>query len=134
MPIRSTVVANSCSGEASLPRDLKGSRTRCVGGELTPSQRAKLIAKRKAAYEAVHPETKQGGRPGKAGGGKAKAANLAGFATDTASKTGKPLRTIERDITRSRKLAIWTGSPGRRRTRVPNWTPWLPCPPQSAPR
>jgi hypothetical protein len=28
--------------------------------DLTPAQRAKLIAKRKAAYEAVHPETKHG--------------------------------------------------------------------------
>jgi hypothetical protein len=40
----------------------------------------KLIAKRKAAYEAVYPETKQGGSAGKAGGGKAKSVNLAGFA------------------------------------------------------
>ncbi|MGY4355524.1 hypothetical protein ACVWZR_004570 [Bradyrhizobium sp. i1.3.1] len=72
--------------------------------DLTPAQRAKLIAKRKAAYEAVHPETKQGGAPGKAGGGKTKTAKMAGFAADTAAKSGKPLRTVERDITRSRKL------------------------------
>lgn len=72
--------------------------------DLTPAQRAKLVAQRKKAYEAVHPETKHGGAPGKAGGGKAKTANLAGFAQDTASRTGKPLRSIERDITRSRKL------------------------------
>jgi hypothetical protein len=57
---------------------------------------------RKAAYEDVHP--KQGGRPGKAGGRKARTANLAGFAADTASRWGKPLRTIERGITRGRKL------------------------------
>jgi hypothetical protein len=29
---------------------------------------------------------------------------LAGFAKDTAAKSGKPLRTVERDITRGRKL------------------------------
>jgi hypothetical protein len=28
--------------------------------DLTPAQRAKLVAKREAAYEAVHPETRQG--------------------------------------------------------------------------
>jgi hypothetical protein len=47
---------------------------------------AKLVAKRKAAYEAVHPETKTGGRPGNAGGGKvAKNAKFASFAADTTS-------------------------------------------------
>jgi hypothetical protein len=40
-------------------------------------------------YEKVHPETKKGGAPGKAGGGKkAKTAKLATLARDTATKTG----------------------------------------------
>lgn len=60
------------------------------GATFTAAQRANLIAKRKAAYEAVHPETKQGGRPGKAGGGKAKAANLASFVAETTGKTASP--------------------------------------------
>jgi hypothetical protein len=38
---------------------------------LTSAQRAKLVAKRKAAYEAVHPETKQGAT-GRGGGNDAK--------------------------------------------------------------
>ncbi len=66
----------------------------------TPAQRSELIAKRKAAYEAVHPETKHGATGGR---GK-KDANLASFTSDTAAKTGKPQRTIRRDATRAKAL------------------------------
>lgn len=45
--------------------------------DLTPAQRAKLIAKRKAAYEAVQPETKNGA----AGKGRSKLRHV-GEATD----------------------------------------------------
>ena len=57
-----------------------------------------------AAYEAVHPEAKQGGRPGKVGGGKTKMDNLASFVADTSGKTGKPERTIRRDAIRAKAL------------------------------
>lgn len=68
--------------------------------DLTPAQRAKLIAKRKAAYEAVHPETKSGGdrRANRQNGGLKDS-----FAKDTAAKSRKPERTIQRDAT----LANW---------------------------
>jgi ParB-like chromosome segregation protein Spo0J len=68
--------------------------------ELTAAQRARLVSKRKAAYEAVHPEAKHGatGRRGK------KDANLASFSRDTAIKTGKPERTVQRDATRAKAL------------------------------
>lgn len=69
--------------------------------DLTPAQRAKLVAKRKAAYEAVHPET---GRPGARSHHYRQNGGNASFAKDTAIKSGKPLRSIERDITRGRKL------------------------------
>jgi hypothetical protein len=46
--------------------------------DVTPAQRARLISKRKTAYEATDPETKQGGAKG-AGKGNGKAANLAGL-------------------------------------------------------
>jgi phage terminase large subunit-like protein len=36
-------------------------RENLIRRDLTPAQRAKLVARRKAAYEAVYPETKQGG-------------------------------------------------------------------------
>ena len=72
--------------------------------DLTAAQRAKLISRRKAAYEAVHPETKHGGAKGNVGGGKGKAktikaAKLASFEKDTARVTvrlfmGRPLRQV----------------------------------------
>jgi ParB family chromosome partitioning protein len=67
-----------------------------VRRDLTPAQRATLIANRKAAYEAVHPETKKGGdrKPNRQNGA------MDSFAKDTAAKSSKPLRTVERDITR----------------------------------
>lgn len=40
--------------------------------ELSPSDRARQTARRKAIYEELHPEVKQGGAPGLPGGGKAK--------------------------------------------------------------
>jgi hypothetical protein len=53
----------------------------------------------------LHPETKHGGVPGKAGGGKkAKDAKLASFVKDTAKKTGKAKRTIARDVSRGEKI------------------------------
>jgi uncharacterized protein (DUF3084 family) len=68
--------------------------------DLTATQRAKLIARRKAAYEATHPETKQGavGRGGKKG------AKFAAFSEDTAKRTGKSQRSIELDATRAKRL------------------------------
>ena len=73
----------------------------------------------------MYPETKHGGAPGEAGGGKAKGDKLASFAADTAAKTGKPERSIQRDATRAKALGpILTASPERRGTRSPNWARW----------
>lgn len=70
--------------------------------DLTTSQRAKLVSKRKAAYEATHPEAKQGGdrRSTRQVGGLKKDS----FVKDTAAKTGKPKRSVERDVTRAKRL------------------------------
>jgi ParB family transcriptional regulator, chromosome partitioning protein len=72
---------------------------------LTPAQRAKLVSKRKAAYEATHPETKNGAT----GRGRGKVRQVGGpnresFAKDTAAKSGKSERSIERDATRGKAL------------------------------
>jgi hypothetical protein len=50
--------------------------------------------------EALHPEVKHGGAPGKAGGGKqkAKGVRVASFAADTAKKTGLSARTVQEDV------------------------------------
>jgi hypothetical protein len=72
--------------------------------ELTELERGEHLQRRKAIYEQMCPETRQGGLPGAPGGGKAKTANLAGFGTDTAAKTGISERTIRRDIRRASEI------------------------------
>lgn len=77
-----------------------------IRAELSPAERAIHIQARKEIYERVHPETKTGAAPGKAGGGKvAKNANFAPFAKDTAAKTGRSRRSVEADATRARGIA-----------------------------
>jgi ParB-like chromosome segregation protein Spo0J len=68
--------------------------------ELTVLERAEHLRRRKELYEALHPEVKHGGAPGKAGGGKdkAKGARVASFAADTAKKTGLSERTVQEDV------------------------------------
>jgi hypothetical protein len=74
---------------------------------LTPAQRAKRIAKRKAAYEAVHPETKKGSdRRSKSQLG---TLNKEAFVDDTAAKSGR----LGRPLTATRpaqrcQAPIWT--------------------------
>ena len=78
-----------------------------IRADLSPAERAMHIGKRKELYEKVHPETKKGGAPGKAGGGKkAKTAKLATFARDTATKTGLSQRSVERDGTRAKQVVV----------------------------
>lgn len=74
--------------------------------ELTPSQRARFTAERKTYYEIRHPETRHGGAPGKAGGGKAtKDDKLASFASDTARASGRSERDVQRDARRGAKVS-----------------------------
>lgn len=56
------------------------------------------MAQAKTLYEAAYPETKQGGAAGKAGGGKAKTATVAGFVRFMAKETGLAPRTIAYDV------------------------------------
>jgi N6-adenosine-specific RNA methylase IME4 len=78
-----------------------------IRADLTPAERAMHIGRRKELYEKVHPETKHGGAPGKAGGGKkAKAANLASFEEHTAKATGKSKRSTRRDATRAKNVVV----------------------------
>jgi ParB family chromosome partitioning protein len=77
-----------------------------IRSELTMLERSEFLAMRKAIYECLHPETKVGGAPGKAGGGKvAKNDKMASFVEDTAAKTGFSKRTIERGVALARDLA-----------------------------
>ena len=76
---------------------------------LTPTERAAFTAKRKEAYEALHPEAKAGSIRASAANavmGRDVAANLAAttFAADTAAKTGQSERAIQRDAERGTKV------------------------------
>jgi ParB family chromosome partitioning protein len=78
-----------------------------IRADLSPAERALHIGKRKELYEKVYPQTKKGGAPGKAGGGKkAKTAKLATFARDTATKTRVSRRSVERDATRAKQVVV----------------------------
>jgi hypothetical protein len=69
----------------------------------------------------VHPETKPtkaGGRNRRQGGD-----DVARFTADTAAKTGKPERTIQRDATGAKALGSDLDRvAGHRWRRAPNWT------------
>ena len=61
---------------------------------------------RKEIYERLHPQTRHGAAPGKAGGGKKapKDAKSASFADDTAAKTGRSKRSVAQDATRADRI------------------------------
>lgn len=70
-----------------------------IRNELTALERSEQLERRKRLYEAMHPETKHGAAPGKAGGGKvAKVAESASFDRDTAAKTGISPRVIREQV------------------------------------
>ncbi len=62
--------------------------------------------RRKEIYETLNPQTRQGGAPGKAGGGKvAKTEIISTFAESTAAVTGQTPRSIRHDIQIARDIA-----------------------------
>jgi ParB family chromosome partitioning protein len=68
-------------------------------------ERAEALAERKKLYEGLHPQAKQGGAPGKKGGGKAKTAKIASFASDVAAKAKKSARSVRQYVEVAEKLA-----------------------------
>jgi len=76
-----------------------------VRHELNPLDRATFLVERKKVYERLHPQTRQGGAPGKAGGGKAaKPDTMSGFAIATADRIGLDERSIRRAISIATRL------------------------------
>lgn len=70
--------------------------------ELSPSDRARQTARRKAIYEELHPDTVQ-----HVAGGKARqetASDKLSFAAATAEATGRDARTVQRDAERGQKI------------------------------
>ncbi len=74
--------------------------------ELTHLELAEHLAERKLLYEMKYPETKNGGAPGMAGGGK-KPRNeaVASFAQDTATKLGKTERCVQYAVRRVNNIS-----------------------------
>lgn len=68
-------------------------------------ERARYAIEAKPLYETVHPETRQGGRPGKAGGGKAKPSTVDPFVRYMAKRTQVSATTIKNAVSIGRGLA-----------------------------
>ena len=73
-----------------------------IRNELNPFDRAAFLAKRKAIYERLHPDTRGGVAGGKARHGSA--TEMFSFADATAEKTGLHPRTIRRAVTMFERL------------------------------
>jgi N6-adenosine-specific RNA methylase IME4 len=78
-----------------------------IRADLSPAETALHVGKRKAIYERIHPETKQGGdRKSSKAKSKSQNENLKPFVTETAKKTGKGRSTVARDVTRANKVKV----------------------------
>jgi ParB-like chromosome segregation protein Spo0J len=78
--------------------------------DLSEAETAAHHVRRKQLYLRLHPETKKGGAPGKAGGGKKKreeAQNepLRSYTSKTAAEIGKSNATVKRAVARGEKIA-----------------------------
>lgn len=71
------------------------------GSVLTPAERATFTAKRKEAYEALHPEVKNGRNQHESRDGQV---GQPSFADDQAAKTGQSARAIRRDAERGQQV------------------------------
>jgi ParB family chromosome partitioning protein len=71
-----------------------------VRTNLTPLEEGKALKRRKALYEAKHPETRKGatGRRGSGAGETVSESDKMSFSEDAATKTGKSKRTVERAV------------------------------------
>lgn len=73
--------------------------------ELTPTERASHIARRKEIYEQQHPETAHGSPTvSRQVGDTRDRSETLSFVADTASKTGQAERSIQRDAERGEKV------------------------------
>jgi hypothetical protein len=76
------------------------------GTNLSAVERALFTARRKEAYEALHPETKRGGNQGDDGKftPSRQVGDTARFTADTARKTGQSERKVQRDAGRGERI------------------------------
>lgn len=83
-----------------------------IGASADVIDRAERVYDARICYLQLYPEAKHGGAPGKAGGGKAKGATVASFATVLAKKTKRSERAIQLDV------QIVEGIPSQLRARI----------------
>lgn len=74
------------------------------GTRLRPAERAILMARRKAAYEALHPETRHGA-VGRGRGKSRQVGDSERFTAETAARTGASERAVQRDVQRGNAIA-----------------------------
>ncbi|HEX7603107.1 MAG TPA: ArsR family transcriptional regulator [Polyangiaceae bacterium] len=96
---KKTSPTNRARAAADLTRLCKNIKTTRSG-----FARAEEMVEAKRLYEAVHPETRRGAAPGKAGGGKSKNATVASFVRFMAKETGLSARAITYDVQIATKL------------------------------
>lgn len=68
------------------------------GPNLTPSEKALFTARRKEAYEALHPETKREATLKQNAPSRQVGETAGRFTADTATKTGESERTVQRTL------------------------------------
>jgi ParB family transcriptional regulator, chromosome partitioning protein len=83
-----------------LARQLAECDENLCGAKLTPAERSLFTVRRKHIYEALHPETKHGGNrePSRQVG------DMSRFTADTAARTGRSERDVQRDATRGERI------------------------------
>lgn len=88
-----------------LERQIAECDENLCGPTLTPSERALFTARRKEAYEALHPETRAGVAGADARWNATDNLSTASFAAETAKVSGKDERTVRRDAERGDKVS-----------------------------
>lgn len=92
-----------------LERQIAECDENLCGSVLSPGERARFTARRKEAYEALHPEAKAGaaqanGMNASLGRGGQLGHDVHSFADDQAAKTGQSARAIRRDAERGQQV------------------------------
>ena len=96
-----TIIADGISG---LRRQLAEVDENLCGTRLTSAERSLFTARRKEIYEAMHPETRNGGDR-KSEKARSDQNDKLSFCSDTAAKTGVTAKTVEREAARGAALA-----------------------------
>jgi N6-adenosine-specific RNA methylase IME4 len=100
----SAVIRDGLDADAALLAEIDENLIRA---DLSPVERALHVGRRKEFYEKLHPETKTGKTPGKAGGGKkAKSAKFASFAEVTANAIKQSKRKVQLDAARAKNVLV----------------------------